>query len=182
MRMSLVFLLLAAAAGAQRPDFSGTWVRVVDSAAARPSVATAGDAGFRVGDMGSGWGSPLTITQRADSVIVAYPFFGTYDLQPPIRLAFAMDGKMVVNRVMLGHAESKQIAVVEWVDSTLSIRTTVSPPPEVALGVSVHGETAGALVVQQLTLTSPTTLRIETFRSPVPGAQPSRIFTTYAKR
>src|SRR6185503_2950141 len=82
--------LLASAAGAQqRPDFTGEWTTTEDRAT---SVATVGDAAFRRGDMGSGWGSTITIAQRADSMIVSYQFFSAYDLQPPVRLAFRMDG------------------------------------------------------------------------------------------
>lgn len=77
----------------QGPDYSGTWIQAAaPSAQAGPTVATVGDASFRTGDMGSGWGSPLTFTQRADSLIVEYVLFTAYDLQPPIRFAFALDG------------------------------------------------------------------------------------------
>src|SRR5262245_7305034 len=74
-----LLLLGAAAASAQRPDFSGTWTRADTVADRAPPPATAGDAAFRTGDMGTGWGSPLTITQRADSIIVEFPFFSAYD-------------------------------------------------------------------------------------------------------
>ena len=51
-----------------RPDFSGDWIRA-DSVEQR-TVATVGDAGFRVGNMGSGWGSPLTLRQQREPVVV----------------------------------------------------------------------------------------------------------------
>src|SRR5262245_21655228 len=70
--------LLALVDAQQRPDFSGTWA-VSDSAEVRPSVAATGDASFRTGNMGSGWGSPLKISQRGDSLIVEYTVFSSYD-------------------------------------------------------------------------------------------------------
>ena len=99
---TLALLVSAAMAHAQRPDFAGEWVRA--EPADRPSVAAAGDVGFRRGDFGPGWGSPVTIVQRADSVIVQYVFFGTYDLQPPLRFAYALDGSESPNIVKIGRA------------------------------------------------------------------------------
>src|SRR5262245_48758448 len=87
--VALIMATTRTSAAQTRPDLSGIWV-VVDSA--RPSVATVGDAAFRVGDMGSGWGTPLTIAQRTDSLIIEYVLFSNYDLQPPVRTAHAMSG------------------------------------------------------------------------------------------
>ena len=114
--LATVFVLTASAAGAQEhPSFSGDWLRAVDSASAGGrSVATAGDASFRRGDMGSGWGAALTLTQRADSLILEYDFFSAYDLQPRVRLAYALDGSESRNGVMIGHAESAQRSRLTW--------------------------------------------------------------------
>ena len=151
--ISALSLLCASAGHAQRPDFSGEWVRS-DSAEQR-SVASVGDAGFRVGTPGSGWGSPLTIRQEANRLVVEYVFFGTYDLQPRLSFTFALDGSETRNRIMLSHAESVLRSRAVWRDSALEITTTFPTPP----GVSSGGE-----VQQILTLQSPRTLLLETRR------------------
>jgi hypothetical protein len=151
---------LAAPAGAQQSSFSGVWVRADSSD--RPSVAAAGDASFRLGDMGSGWGtgtSPLTITQRADSLIVEYVFFAAYDLQPPVRLAYALDGSESVNSVMLSHATSVQRSRLRRAGDSLVIATRVPLPP----GVGRAGEMGE--VRHTLVLESPGRLVLETNRS-----------------
>ena len=149
--VSALSLLCASAGHAQRPDFSGEWVRS-DSAEQR-SVASVGDAGFRVGTPGSGWGSPLTIRQEANRLVVECVFFGTYDLQP--RLSFTFLNRSRSMKIMLSHAESVLRSRAVWRDSALAITTTFPTPP----GVSSGGE-----VQQILTLQSPRTLLLETRR------------------
>ena len=150
-----------------RPDYSGEWTRV-DSTEQR-SVAAVGDAAFRVGNMGSGWGSPLTLRQQGNELVVEYAHFGTYDLQPRLRFAYALDGTESRNAIMIGHAEAVLRSRAMWRDSTLVI-TTVYPAP--------GGTTE---VTQSLTLSSPTSLIVETTRSGA-GSRPSVTRTTYAKR
>ena len=92
MRIPTLLLLgslsgLSTASARQRPSLAGEWV-VADTAGRRPMVASAGDASFQTGTMGSGWGSPLTITQEPARLTIEYPWFSAYDLQPPIRLVF----------------------------------------------------------------------------------------------
>jgi hypothetical protein len=136
-------------------------------------VAAVGDAAFRTGGMGSGWGSPLTIRQQANRLVVEYVFFSTYDLQPPLRFVYALDGAESRNGMMIGHAQSILRSRVSWRDSTLVI-TTVYPVP---------GSTNTTTEVQQtLTLESPTSLVIETTRTAVGGAPPIVTRTTYTKR
>ena len=168
-----VFSVLA---GAQpRPDFSGTWI-VADSSGATPSVAATGDAAFRRGDMGSGWGSPLTVTQRPDSLIVQYTVFSTYDLQPPLRLAYALDGSETRNTVMISHAESVQRCKIAWQGSTLII-TTLHPVPNLG-----RERVSVAEVRQALTLASPTSLIVETTRVGILGGPTTTTKTTYGRR
>jgi hypothetical protein len=157
-------------------------VRVVDSAAARPSVVTAGDVGFRVGDMGTGWGSPLTITQRPDSLILEYVFFSTYDLQPPVRLAFAMDGTPTPIRVMIGHATSERMGMVRWGEDFTTLRLVEIFETAPGVGAIPGQATRTLTVIHALTLTSPTTLEISTTRSATAGVAPSTITTTYSRR
>jgi len=165
--------LLAAAPGtdAVRPDFSGTWTRV-DAEPELPSVAAAGDLGFRSGSMGSGWGSPVTIRQDAHALVVEYPHFSAYDLQPPVRLTLALDGSDSENVVMIGHAASRQRARAVWRDRALVITTELAGP-EPGSRVQVR---------QALTLESPDTLQVETTREGPAGAPPSVTRTTYARR
>ena len=145
-----------------RPDFTGEWTRV-DSTSEQRSVAAVGDAAFRVGDMGSGWGSPLTLRQQGNQLVAEYTHFSTYDLQPKLRFVYALDGSESRNAIMIGHAESMLRSRATWRDSMLVV-TTAYPGP------------SGATEVRQvLTITSPTTLLIETTR----GATTTR--TRYRK-
>lgn len=165
MRLSVaaLFVLAGSASAQARPDFSGEWTRV-DSAEQR-SVAAVGDAAFRVGTMGSALGSPLTIRQQGNQLVVAYPYFGTYDLQPPLRFVYALDGSETRNTLMIGHAESVLRSRATWRDSALVI-TTVFPAPD-----------GSAELRQSLRLESLTVLIVETMR---PGSTP--VLTRFSKR
>jgi hypothetical protein len=71
----IITLLLASGAWAQsKPDFSGRWTSEPETQA---------QAAARTGDMGSGWGANLTITQTAERLTVEYAFFARGDMQPP---------------------------------------------------------------------------------------------------
>jgi hypothetical protein len=154
-------------ADAQRPDFSGEWTRVVDSSATRSSVAATGDAAFRRGDMGSGWGSPLVIRQTPDSMIVEYQQFSTYDLQPPLHFVYRLDGSESRNTIMIGHADSKQRSRASWSGDTLVVVTTFPAPTG-----------SGATMLRQaLFMGTDGTLSLDTSRE---GSTPLR--ATYRKR
>jgi hypothetical protein len=168
----LLASLTAAPGGeALRPDFSGTWERV-DAEPEAPTVAATGDVAFRSGTMGSGWGSPITIREEGGTLVVEYPHFSAYDLQPPIRLTYALDGSESRNAVMIGHTASPQRSRVAWRDRTLVITTECAGP--------VPG--GHVQVLQALTLDAPDTLQVETTREGLDGAPPSVTRTTYAKR
>ena len=160
-----------AAVAQKRPNFSGEWKRV--DQADRPSVAAVGDAAFQSGSMGSGWGSPITIRQDSGRIVIEYPFFSAYDLQPPVRFVYALDGSESRNSVMIGHAASLQRSRVVWRDSTLVITTTY-PTPELGAGSTT------VEVRQTLTLESPATLIVDTTRPGVPGAPASVIRTIFS--
>jgi len=142
----------------------------------RPSTAATGDASFRRGDMGSGWGAAITITQRADSLAVEYVYFSTYDLQPRLRFAYALDGSESRNSVMIGHATSEQRSRVAWNGSSLVI-TTMYPAPS-----SSEGRAAVAEVRQTLTLETPTSLVFETTRMAIRGGPTNTTRSVYTKR
>ena len=92
-----------------RPDFSGQWTI---EAAAPDSAARGGRAGGArsgpTGDMGSGWGPSITITQDAKQLIVEYAFFTRRDLQPPLRFVYALDGSETKNAVLMGRGIQTQ--------------------------------------------------------------------------
>ena len=169
--VTMLATLPGAGLSQSRPDFSGDWIRA-DSTTELRTVATVGDAGFRVGTMGSGWGSPLTLRQQANQLVVEYAFFGTYDLQPRLNFTFKLDGSESRQAVMIGHAESVLRSRVAWRDTTLVITTIYPTPP----GTTV------AEMRQSLTLASPTTLIVETTRGGIAGTTPAVIRTVYAKR
>lgn len=164
---------LVTAPAQQRPSFAGEWV-VVDSAGQRPSVASQGDASFRTGSMGSGWGSPISITQDSTRLTVEYPYFSAYDLQPPIRLVYGLDGSESRNSVMIGHAASLLRSRASWQGDTL-ILVTVYPVPD-RDGAATMGE-----VRQALTLESPGRLVVETTRAGLAGSGATVVRTVYTK-
>ena len=128
---AVALLLGAVRAEAQtRPSFAGTWVRT-DSTTGGTVVAASGDAAFRIGDMGSGWGTPFTIAQTGDSLVVSFAHFAAYDLQPRLRYVFALDGGETVNRVMIGHAESAPRSRARWEGATLVLTSLYAVPAEV---------------------------------------------------
>ena len=172
----LATVFLGSSVGAQRPDLSGVWTAVADSATARPSVATTGDAAFRRGDAGSGWASPLTITQQANRLIVEYQVFSSYDLQPPLRLAFALDGSPSLNTIMIGHSAVAVRSSAAWAGDALTLTTAYPGPP------GPDGRETRVEVRQSLRLASPATLVIETTRGGILGAPAVTSRTTWSKR
>lgn len=151
------------------PDFSGEWV-IVDSVAEQRSVAAVGDAGFRIGTMGSGWGSPLTLHQQSNQLVVEYAFFATYDLQPRLRFTFALDGSESRNAVMIGHAESVLRSRAAWRDTALVITTSYPGP-------------GGTTEVRQvLTLQAPNALVVETTRRGFAGSAAVVTRSVHARR
>ena len=164
------FIKPAIAAAQAHPSFGGTWVRV-DSAITGVTVAATGDAAFQIGDMGSGWGTPLTITQSSDSLVVSFAHFVTYDGQPRLRYVFALDGGETVNRMMIGHAESAPRARARWEGATLGLTSRYATPPEVGA--------APTEMRQTLSLDAAGRLVVETTR---PGARgPDLVRTIYAE-
>jgi arylsulfatase len=168
---SLIALLAVGATAQTRPDFSGRW-----SGASSP----AGDgqqsaSGERIGDMGSGWGSSITITQTAERMTVEYVFFARGDMQPPLRFVFALNGTETKNSIMMGRGIQAQTSKAAWEGDKLVIRTTHS------FGATETGQPLTSEVKQTLALDSPTSLIIETTRSGVLGGPSSTTRTVYKK-
>lgn len=162
-----------AAAQERHADFTGVW-SLEDSAAVAPSVATRGDASFRVGDMGSGWGSRITLTHEPDRLTVEHVYFSNYDLQPPLRYVYALDGTESINRIMIGHSVSEQRSRAAWQGEVLVITTRYAAP-------EMSGSAQIAEVRQSLRMTAPDRLEIETTRIGVNGAPTTVTQTTYIR-
>lgn len=169
-----VLLIAATSTPAQtRPDFSGRWTSEPETAAV-PARAGGGRGG-RVGDMGSGWGPTLTVTQDAKSLTVEYMFFGRGDLQPPLKFSYALDGSETTNSVMMGYGIQQQRARAAWNDGKLVITTTHTfQNPDTRQPMTSE-------VIQVLSLESPTSLVVEVTRSGVLGGVSSSTRTVYRK-
>src|SRR5215471_9046258 len=112
--LSLAAVLFFAGAGVAqvKPDFSGRWTAEPPAVTpAGPEQAAAERArGVELrssdpapqGDMGSGWGSTITITQDATRLTIEYVFFRRGDMQPPLKFVYALDGSETRNTVMMG--------------------------------------------------------------------------------
>lgn len=175
-------LLASALHAQQRPDFSGIWTIATDAAAggrgggAPGGAAGGGGRGPAVGDMGSGWGSPLTIVQDANRLSVEYAFFVRSDMQPPIRYSYTLDGSESKNTVMMGRGIQELRSKAAWNENSLIVTTMndfVNP---------ANGQKQTAEMRQLLRLDSPTSLVIETTRLGVAGAPSNTTRTTYTKR
>jgi len=160
-------------------DFSGRWTTDPDPAQA-PAPATAGTPGRGGrgpgrGDMGSGWGSTITVVQNAGQLTVEYVFFGRGDLQPPLKFVYALDGSETKNSVWMGRGQQVQTSRAAWDGARLKI-TTVHTFMDPTTKKPVTEE-----VVQVLSLESPASLVVETTRAGVLGGASSVTKSTYRK-
>jgi uncharacterized low-complexity protein len=179
--------ILAANADAQdKPNFAGRWTTVPDTGATgragegrggegRAGAGRAGGGRGRSGDMGSGWGTTITITQVAAQMTVEYAFFTRADMQAPLKFTYALDGSETKNQVMMGRGFQPQVSRTAW-DGDKLVITTVHTFPNPETGQSMTSE-----VKQVLTLESPTSLLVEATRSGVLGGPASTTRTTYRK-
>src|SRR5215510_8262379 len=102
-----------------KSDFSGRWKSEPEAA---PPTGS-GPLGPSAGTMGSGWGSPITITQDATRLTVEYAFFVRGDMQPPLKFVFALDGSETKNSIMMGRGIQVQKSKAQWEGSKLVITT-----------------------------------------------------------
>ena len=134
-----------------------------------------GGRGALSGDMGSGWGSTIAISQDSKSLTVEYAFFARGDMQPPLKFTYALDGSETQNSVMMGRGVQVQKSVTRWDENALVITTLHTfPHPET-------GRTATSELVQRLSLESPTSLIVETTRKGVMEGPSSTTRTVYRK-
>ncbi|MCI0486929.1 MAG: hypothetical protein L0229_10050 [Blastocatellia bacterium] len=183
-----VLLFIVSATAQTKPDFSGRWTSEPEPAATSPGgVGQAGTARegegrrsgggrrVRIGDMGSGWGSTITITQDAGRLTVEYAFFARGDMQPPLKFVYALDGSETKNSVMMGRGIQVQMSRTAWEGDKLVITTAhnFENPSD--------GQPMKVEVKQTLSLESPTSLIVETTRSGVLGGPSSTTRTVYRK-
>jgi hypothetical protein len=161
---AILFAMWLAASASQAPaDFSGQWV-------ADPPAEKA------PGDMGSGWGATVTIAQDARQLVVEQPLFSRYDLQPPVKTIYALDGSESRNTVMTGHAAQLRISKARWDGSVLHV-VTLYPGVDPATGKSFTTE-----VTQRLSIESPGVLVIASTRAGALGGSATTARTIYRKK
>jgi hypothetical protein len=183
-----VSALFVLSLSAQAPNFAGRWTTDPDpaaSAATQPGAARGQAPGARGaappgggrgrGDMGSGWGGTITVTQDATSLTVQYAFFARGDMQPPLKFVYALDGSESKNTVIMGRGMQTQVSKTAW-DGEKLVITTLHPMAD-----PVTGKPATTEVKQVLALESPTSLAVETTRAGVMGGPATTTKTVYRR-
>ena len=165
---ALAMWLTVSPAAQPLPDFSGRWIAVPEPAATAGADAAAGP-------LGSGWGNEVTLTQTATTLTVERAQFSTYDMQPPMRFSYALDGSE--NRITLNVGRGAQDMVVRTSrqDDSLVITTSyrVSLPDD--------GRPATVEMKQVLSLDSPGSLVVTTTLTGLKGGTSSTSTTRYKK-
>jgi hypothetical protein len=128
-----------------------------------------------MGNMGSGWGSNITITQDASRLTVEYAFFTRGDMQPPLKFVYALDGTETMNSVTLGRGTQVQKSKAAW-DGDKLVITTVHSFAKLETGQPMTSE-----VKQTLSIESPTSMIVETKRSGVLGGPPTTTRTVFRR-
>ncbi len=161
---------------AQPPaDFSGRWTLDAPAIASTPAVPGTPAAVAAPGDLGSGWGSTITIAQDTTRLSVEYPLFSRYDLQPPQTFIYPLDGSVGRNTLMMGRGEQIESSQARWDGQTLVIVTTVQVADRSA------GQPYTAESTRTLSLESPTTLVVEVTRAGVLGGPAATTRSVYRK-
>ena len=173
--IALCLAALAVAAAAQTPDFSGRWTLDARAIATTPAVPGTPAAAAAPGDMGSGWGSTITVAQDSKQFSVQYPVYGRYDLQPPLTFVYALDGSESRTALMVGRGEQVETSRVKWSGQSLIIVTS-SRVVDRAAGAPFTAE-----VRRTLRLESPAMLIVEVTRAGVLGGPSSTTRSVYRK-
>ena len=173
--LSLTAVLPAILSAQPSVDFSGRWTLDAPAIASTRAVPGTPAAAAAPGDMGSGWGSTITIAQDTKRLTVEYAVFSRYDLQPPVTLTYPLDGSAGRNSVMMGRGEQIESSRAQWNGQTLIITTTVSVADRGA------GRPFTAELIRKLSLESPTTLVVEVTRAGVLGGPASSTRSIYRK-
>ena len=171
----LLAILLLVATGQSPADFSGRWTLEAPAIATTPAVPGTPAAAAQPGDMGSGWGSTITVAQDAKRLSVEYAFFSRYDLQPPLTFVYPLDGSEGRNAVSMGRGEQIELSRARWEGQALTITTTSRvADPGVAKPFTVE-------LTRKLWLESPTTMIVEVTRAGVLGGPSSTTRSVYRK-
>jgi hypothetical protein len=172
---ALLFVSGAAVRAQSPADFSGTWTLVPPARAAGVSRGSAPPALSAQGDMGSGWGPEVTITQDDSTLTVVYTYFHPRDMHPPLTFRYPLNGSAVTHTVNMGRGPQEQVSKASWRGASLAIATThkfVNP---------ADGREMTSEMTQVLALESPEALVIETTRPGVLGGAASTTRATYRK-
>jgi len=172
----LIAILLLGAAWQAPADFSGRWTLDAPAISTTPAVPGTPAAAAAPGDMGSGWGSTITIAQDAKRLSVEYIFFSRYDAQPSLTFLYPLDGSEGRNTVMMGRGEQTESSRTEWIGSTLVITSR----HRVDTGIA-GGQPLTINVTRKLSLESPTTMIVEVTRGGVLGGPSSMTRSVYRK-
>jgi arylsulfatase len=104
------------------PDFTGSWSTATVSAA----PPTGQSAPSPVPDLGSGWGTRLSIAQTADSLKIERVMFVPREIQPAVTYRYALDGSETRNPVTLGRSGAPPVSTAAWDGNRLVITTRYS--------------------------------------------------------
>ena len=173
--VSVIAALAAGRAAQPAADFSGKWTLEAPAIASTPAVPGTPSAAAAPGDMGSGWGSTITVTQDAQRLTVEYTVFSRYDLQPPLTLTYPLDGSVGRNTVMMGRGEQIQSSRAQWNGQALIIVTTFEVADRAA------GKPFTAELTRKVWLESPTMMVVEVTRAGVLGGSASTTRSVYRK-
>jgi hypothetical protein len=169
-------IAVATAAAQTRPDFSGRWTAVPESPVpAGPSAQPSAAGITTMATMGSGLGPDITISQNPSAIIIERAQFSQYDMQPPMKFVYALDGSDSRNAINLGRGPQESVAKAVWQDATLVITTTYHFPSP------ADGKPMTSEVRQVFTLEDSGTLVVVATRSAAPGGQPTTSRQTYKK-
>jgi hypothetical protein len=172
---SMLAVLIAFAPMQAPVDFSGRWTLEPPKVELTPAVPGTPAAAAAPGDLGSGWGTTLTIAQDPASLSVEYTIFSRYDLQPPLKLTYPLDGSLGRNSVMMGRGEQIESSRARWDGQTLVVVTTFH------IDARYAGKPLTAELTRKLWLESPTTLIVEATHAGFMGGPGSTTRSIYRK-
>lgn len=175
---ALVLVTLGpAAVPAQAPaDFSGRWTLEAPAIATTPAVPGTPASAAAPGDLGSGWGAALTIVQDAKQMSVEYSVFSRYDLQPPLKFVYPLDGSEGRQTLTMGLGPQVQSSRARWDGQSLIVVTTFHVTDRHV------GRPFTSEMTRKLRLESPATLIVDVHRGGVLGGPPSTTRSVYRKQ
>jgi hypothetical protein len=156
------------------PDFSGRWTIPAPPTGSAPALGSAAVAAAS-GDLGSGWGTTITITQDAAKLSVECQVFSRYDLQPQPVFVYQLNGSESRSSVTMGRGTQVDSSRASWDGQTLTIITTFN------VADRSLSQPATMTLTRKLFLESPDTLIVEATRSGVMGGPASKTRTVYRK-